>query len=107
MASRFTDTSFLDSIPMEYRQYYNTENLWLITVTTPNAGIRQFVAEKYVRTWDNSKQVCLYAGNSQGGPAAEYGFKDSVVEGGYRDYILSGRHETDFKYSQFNQAMCQ
>ena len=106
-ARRFTDTSFLQNIPAEFRQYYNTDNLWLITVNGPNDNMRQFVAEKYSRAWDNSRQVCLYAGNSQGGPAAEYGFRDSVIEGTYSEYSVSALHETNFKYSQFEEDRCQ
>ncbi len=90
---------------MEYRQYYNTDNLWLITVYQEDQ-MRQFVAEKYTRAWDNSKQVCLYAGNSQGGAAAEYGLSDSVIEGSYSHYSVEGLHQTNFRYSEFEEGQC-
>ena len=106
-ARRFTDTSFLQNIPAEYRQFYNTDNLYVITVNPDGSQIRQFVAEKYRRAWDNSEQVCLYAGNSQGGPAAEYGFRDSVIEGSYSQYGVGGLHETDFEFSRFEEDTCQ
>lgn len=79
--------------------------MWLVTVNQGNS-IRQFVAEKYVRAWDTSKQVCLYAGNSQGGPAAEFIAKDSVIEGHYSHYVVGGLHDTEFTYSQFVESNC-
>ena len=80
--------------------------MWLVTVDPGQGSIRQFVAEKYVRAWDNSKQVCLYGGNSQGGPAAEFVSKDSVIEGRYSQYAVGGLHETSFVYSQFDETVC-
>ena len=102
-AKRFPRELF-ENLPEDIREYYSIENLWVISVDPQESNPRYFVAEEYSRAWDNSKQLCLYAGDSQGGPAAEYGeeYRDSVIEGDYTQYQTSDRFTTEFTYSQFD-----
>ena len=95
-------------LPEDIRQYYNIDNLWVISIDPPNGEPRSFIAEKFIRSWDNSKEICLYAGNSQGGPAVEYGrdYRDSVIEGRYNYYQTDQRFSTQFAYSQFDEDGC-
>ena len=72
----------------------------------PSDDTRQFIAERFVKAWDGSEQICLHAGNAQGGPSSEYVFRDSVIEGSYSDYYVAGPHDTNFDYSQFDESQC-
>ena len=109
-AKKFDDQQIIDQLDPTV---YSINDLWVITVTPPPRNgttipTREFVAELYVRTWDNSVGPCLYAGTGQGGTAIEFGTKynDSVIEGKYSDYILTSWFETDFVYSMFDKSQC-
>ena len=78
------------------------DNLFLITVKPPSDDIHQFVAEK-CRAWDRSEKICLHAGNAQGGPGGDFGFKDSVIKAFYYDYHVTGLYATKFDYPQFDE----
>lgn len=74
----------------------------------PNQELyRSFLGDLFPRTWDNTREECLYVGNSQGGPSAEFAiFPDSVIEGSYRDYIVDSMFGTDFGYDRI-QGVCK
>ena len=44
----------------------------------------------------------MYVGNSQGGPSGEFfnQLSGSVIEGSYKDYMVEGIFDTEFKYSR-------
>ena len=76
--------------------------------TAPVPLPRSFLGDRSTRTWDNTHEECLYVGNGQGGPSAEFDsdtLKDSVIEGRYKDYIVSSMFETDFAYNRI-QGNC-
>lgn len=87
------------------------DSLYAVTVSPPLTGThnRTFVAELYTFTWEPRNEVCFYAGNIQGGELAEItdrSVNDPVIEGSYREYIVSGLFEHDYAYSQFSNSVC-
>ena len=104
-AQRFTDQSVISTLDPNY---FDVNNLWVITATPPTGNTRNFVAELYERAWDNSRSPCLYAGNSQGGHSIEFAanYTDSVIEGHYTHYRVNDRFDTQFQYEQFDSSRC-
>ena len=49
---------------------------------------------------------CYYVGSAQGGRTAEREENESVIEGQYTDYQVSGLFDDDFVYSQFERGRC-
>ena len=49
---------------------------------------------------------CYYVGSSQGGRTGEREENESVIEGRYTDYQVSGLFDDDFAYSQFERERC-
>ena len=82
---------------------------YTMTVEYPQATeVRTFVGVLIPRLWNHDSAQCIYAGNSQGGstgtgPSAPM---DSVIEGEYRDYRVTGLFGVDFLYSKFETKMC-
>ena len=84
---------------------------WNITMMpTAPASPRSFAAILGSRTWTHDgrpvipNSVCLYAGDSQGGPLGEARNFDfgPVVEGHYTEYICEGGiYDTTFTYSKY------
>jgi hypothetical protein len=75
-------------------------NLFNITLLPPDSPPRSFMGDMYPRTWDNTRERCLYVGNGQGGPGGERDFKGSVIEGHVTDYIVDGLFGTTYKYAK-------
>ena len=72
-----------------------------VTVIPPDSAPRSFLGDSFPRTWDNTREECLYVGNGQGGWSGE--FKDlpgSVIEGCYSDYSVDSMFDTDFTFSR-------
>lgn len=87
--------------------YFLEEELFVITVNPTNSEQRQFVAERYEQTWDTTEGLCFYAGSYQGGPVQEIEEpNDSVIQGSWQNYRVSGLFSSRFVYSQFNESMC-
>ena len=77
-------------------------NHYAVTVSAPG-DTRRFFAWKAPRTWEKKKMSCLYSGNGQGGPLKEVtSLPDSVIQGTYDEYEVSGLFDPDFKYEMFN-----
>lgn len=77
------------------------DDFFNVTVSPPDSPPRSFLGDSFPRTWDNTKEHCLYVGNGQGGWSGEFQeLPDSVIEGRYNDYIVDGMFETDFKFSR-------
>jgi len=78
-----------------------------ISVNSSNGETRSFVGSFYERTWDATLSPCLYVGNRQGGPSGEFDDpNDSVLQGSYQDYEVSGLFSTDFDFSEFDSDGC-
>lgn len=93
--------------PQLISEYFNIDRLYEITVHPPSSPTRSFVGELYHRSWDQRGVRCFYAGDSNGGPYSEFQSPaDSVIEGIYSEYRVSGLHQTEFKYSQFSSNFC-
>lgn len=89
------------------REDFDQSNLYLISIAPPSAHGRVFIGELHRRSWDLSLQPCLYVGSSQGGPLSDIpGPRDSVIEGRYTDYKVSGLLTTSFQFSQFDSSFC-
>ena len=86
------------------------ETFYIVTVSHPESPVRQFPAFYWPRTWEVTKQAtdpCLYAGSMQAGGTSEIKeFEDSVIQGQYLDYKLSGPFETEYVYSKFDRMRC-
>lgn len=77
-------------------------NHYAVTVSTPG-DTRRFFAWKAPRTWERKSMNCLYCGNVQGGPLKEVtSLSDSVIQGSYDEYEVSGLFDPDYKYNMFN-----
>ena len=82
---------------------YTEPDTYVITVPYPGASDRTFVGEWVGVNWLGEGPGCVYAGNSQGGPAAEFEeYNDPVIMGNYKQYAVSSLFEHSFLYSQFN-----
>lgn len=74
---------------------------------TVHVNSRVFTGLLYQDTWEGMNEPCIYAGNPQGAESTVVLYpNDPVIEGVYRDYIVSGLFETTFRYSRFNERMC-
>ena len=88
-------------------EHYDLDNFYVITVNPPGGIQRTFVGVLHPLTWENIPTGCYYAGHSQGGPVHNIDAPtDSVIEGNYTEYRVSGLFETDFKYARFDEDMC-
>jgi CUB/sushi domain-containing protein len=58
-------------------------------------------------TWDHSKTTCYYVGNKQGGPELSHDSDESVIEGNFKEYSTGSLFGTAYKYSQFNDDICE
>ena len=92
-------TEFTGRVPVWYRP---DRKRYTVTVAPEMSSPRSFVGEFLNLLWDKTKSPCLYAGNAQGGPSEIDVPSQSVIEGNYRDYMVSGIYETLYKYSQFD-----
>lgn len=82
----------------------------IVTYRPGSDNSRQFVSLLEPRSWDRTKQPCLYSGNRQGGPIGDIDSdpNDSVIEGTYTDYIVNGLFESGCIYcSMFDNDQCQ
>ena len=79
------------------------EKRFNITIIPANGSPpRSFQGERFPRTWDNTRQPCLYAGNIQGGPDGEFNdLSDSVIEGRYKNYKVASFFETTYDFSEW------
>ena len=90
----------------EYTGLFNGEDEdtdYVITVKTQSE--KKFVGIKASVTWEFEERPCLYVGNSQAGPLGETvdpGVNDAVIEGTYKDYVVSSMFSPSFTYSRFN-----
>ena len=85
----------------------NSTNVYIITVTTPSGEQRIFPAWLEAKTWDGTREPCLYAGSYQGGTVYEVvASHDPVIEGTYADYTTAGSFDAMFTYSHFDEDKC-
>ena len=77
----------------------------MVTVEPMDSPKRSFVSDLDRQKWDNSRDICLYSGNIQGGTLQEVEDpNDSVIEGTYVDYRTSELFSSSFMYSKFEQS---
>ena len=72
-------------------------------ITTPlELGSRSFIGLQYSLTWDRREETCYYAGSKQAG-ATNYipSPEETIIEGGYTDYMVDHNFDTDFRFSVF------
>ena len=75
-----------------------------VQITTPSdLGSRSFISLHHPLTWDRREETCYYAGSKQAGatdyiPAPE----DTIIEGGYTDYMVDHNFDTEFTFSVFS-----
>lgn len=84
-----------------------TGSLYNVTVIPTSAPERSFLGDLFARTWDNTKETCLYIGNGQGGPSGEFAdLPGSVIEGRYTDYMVQPQEmfSTNFKFTRVKRA---
>ena len=75
---------------------------YAVTVNAPG-NTRRFFAWKYPLTWDRDNINCLYSGNAQGGMLYEVSsLSDPVIQGTYKEYIVSGLFSSEYKYEMFH-----
>ena len=102
------DLGVLD--PNDAIYYINIPNTRSIEPTTRRS--RTFVAVLQKRSWDRSRGPCLYAGNRQAGPTGDIPEdilpNDPVIEGEYKDYIVSGKYSADCVFcTEFDESRCE
>lgn len=99
-------TGALGVLPEDAQKYYVTID------NTLDDSQRTFIAVLQLRTWDRTPGPCLYAGNRQAGPTgdvpADQDPNGSVIEGVYKDYIITSDYGTDCQFcGQFDDSKCQ
>lgn len=73
----------------------------MTVVPSDDSPSRSFLGDLFPRTWDNTRETCLFVGNGQGGPSGAFAdLQDSVIEGYYTDYMIESMFGTDFKYAR-------
>lgn len=78
-----------------------------MTVNHPDSEARSFLGYLFELTWERERRPCLYAGNRQAGVADVVEEpNDSIIEGSYTDYRVSGPFSTSFVFSQFEESRC-
>lgn len=94
------------SATAEHRQAIKQHTAYIVTVAYPGANTtRSFAVYLYHRTWDQTASLCLYGGNSQGGPWSELpGQNDSIIEGSFQDYITKDLFDVNYVFSRFKGA---
>ena len=94
-------------MPTREDPYFLEEELFTITVNPVDSQQRRFVAEFYDQVWDTTPGVCFYVGSNQAGPIGEIDEpNDSVIQGVYSDYRVSGLFDSEYMYSRFNDLRC-
>ena len=87
----------------------NVQNHYIVTVDHPDAPERKFIGSMYFLTWEFEETPCIYAGNGQGGPLAEFSTtstNDPVIQGEYTDYSVTRPFEVDFVYAIEDEGSC-
>ena len=78
-----------------------------IEIYSPGAdNYRRIPALGYSLTWDHSRKLCYYVGNSQGGPERSHNPVESVIQGYQNQYETAGLFATSFFYGVFDEAVC-
>ena len=107
-----THTGQFWNIPISVKRFNGptrdgSNNIYIVTVTTPSGDQRSFPAWLEPRTWDGRTTPCFYAGTNQGGRVYEViNPNDPVIEGNYRQYRVNGNFDTEFMYSHFDSNRC-
>ena len=86
------------------------DNSYRINIKPRNKPVRSFVGFLEPVTFDFTRQQCLYAGNSQGGPineVIEEGLNDSLLEGDYTEYQMDSSFDTEYVYGHFESSCSQ
>ena len=95
------------NIPITTHVFDAVNNSYIVTVEPPGRPARHFISDRYNRVWDNSRRVCYYTGNGQGGRSGEtLAADDSVIEGNYRDYLVADLFSDEFLYEEFENERC-
>ncbi|XP_064388219.1 uncharacterized protein LOC135336386 [Halichondria panicea] len=79
---------------------------YTVMVAHPDSAPRTFTAIYYPRTWEvirGQNDPCLYAGGQQ---ADSTDTSNSVIQGTYRDYVVSEPFSTQYLYSKFQDDRC-
>ena len=107
LSSQFMSAGQFWNIPITTQVFDVDEDHYIVTVSPPGRPARHFISDRFHRVWDNSKRVCYYAGNSQGGRSGELpAADDSVIEGNYRDYLVAHLYANDFIFNEFENERC-
>ena len=78
-----------------------------IEIYSPGAdNYRRMHALEYGLTWDHSRKLCYYVGNSQGGAERSHNQAESVIQGYQSHYQTAGLFETSFEYERFDEGVC-
>ena len=101
---RVVPFTFIGQVKYDFQR----QELYRVEVRPENSQTREFVAEYYPISWDQSRpEPCLYAGNQQGGRSVEIkNPNDPVIENNYRQYRTDSLFATTFRFSQFEAARC-
>ena len=82
---------------------------YVITVRYPGSDLRSFVGIESSVTWELERRLCYFVGSGQAGRLAEVSApdpNDSVIEGGYSDYIVESLFATNYTYNHFQENRC-
>lgn len=83
------------------------EGYFRVSVSHPDSPTRNFPGFFWPLTWEQRSEPCLYSGSSNAGSVQIInGLEDTVIEGVYADYIVSGAFETEFLFSRFSDGIC-
>ena len=80
----------------------NKEDVKVLKINHPNSSVRHVPVLSGHAWFGRGRTSCLYAGDTQGGHVYEVESpNDSLIEGSYKDYIVSSIFANDFKFDRF------
>ncbi len=83
--------------------YETPENLFAINITTTASRSRSYISVLGLLTREQDEGPCLFVRGNQS-DAIERPNDDSIIEGHYLDYIVSGAFFDDFNYGMFDSV---
>ena len=101
------------NVPVELSEYTGGDEpndglkYYTVQVTPSSGNVRRFVGHLYSVSWEFTPIPCVYAGNRNAGPVAEFNNpNDPVIQGNYTEYEVNDLFSTEFEYEQFDESRC-
>ena len=85
----------------------SNDDMRVLEIHHPDSAPRRVPARLGPLWFGAGQAQCLYAGDTQGGLVYEVESpNDSLIEGSYKEYIISSIFGRDFKFNRFEHSHC-